>query len=57
MEKFDYVQTVKEIENIISGIEDPSTPFEKTEELMQRARENLDRCYEYLRREREEENQ
>lgn len=57
MEKFDYVKTVKEIENIISGIEDPSTPFEKTEELMRQARESLDKCYEYLRREREEENQ
>lgn len=51
--EFDYNRAVSEVEDLISKVEDPSTGIEDAVELVSRASETLEKCYAFLRRERE----
>lgn len=53
MAKFDYDKTVKEIEQIISKVENPDTGVEASEKMVDWARLLLDECYQYLTSERQ----
>lgn len=53
MKDFDYEQTVKEVEKLISMIEDPQTGIGKAQELTAKAGGLLDECSAWLREENE----
>lgn len=53
MIEFDYNKTVGEVEQLIKKIEDPATGVEEAEKLIKDAAAKLDKCYGYLRSERE----
>lgn len=54
MEGFDYDKTVAAIESIVLKVEDPATGFDEAGRLIDRAMADLERCYEYLRKKRDE---
>lgn len=53
MEKFDYAEALKELENIVVKVEDPSTGIDDIDRLIRRADELVAGCREYLRTARE----
>lgn len=50
---FDYNKSVKAVEALIAKVEDPKTGVEESEKLIKEATELLDKCYAWLRSERE----
>ncbi|MCQ2171589.1 MAG: exodeoxyribonuclease VII small subunit [Bacteroidales bacterium] len=53
MEKFDYAEALKELENIVVKVEDPSTGIDDIDRLIRRSDELVAGCREYLRTARE----
>lgn len=53
MEKFDYAEALKELENIVVKVEDPSTGIDDIDRLIKRSDELVAGCREYLRTARE----
>lgn len=53
MEKFNYARSVKKVEEMLSEIENPRIAVDECGKLIDKARKELDRCYAYLRSERE----
>lgn len=53
MEKFNYAGSVKKVEDMLSVIENPQTAVDECGKLIDKARKELDKCYAYLRSERE----
>lgn len=54
MEKFDYDKTVNTIEQVVLKVEDPATGFDEAGRLIDQAMADLEKCYEYLRKKRDE---
>ena len=57
MKKFDYGKSVHDIEELIGKIEDPSTGIEEAGKLISKASETLEKCYAFLRSERDAQKQ
>lgn len=53
MGKFDYAEALKELENIVVKVEDPSTGIDDIDRLIRRSDELVAGCREYLRTARE----
>ncbi len=53
MENFDYAEALKELENIVLKVEDPSTGINDIDRLIRRSDELVAGCREYLRTARE----
>lgn len=53
MEKFDYAEALKELENIVVKVEDPSIGIDDIDRLIRRSDELVAGCREYLRTARE----
>lgn len=53
IEKFDYAEALKELENIVVKVEDPSTGIDDIDRLIRRSDELVAGCREYLRTARE----
>lgn len=52
-EKFNYNETVAELEKIAARVEDPATGLDEIERLIRQSDELIGRCREYLRTVRE----
>lgn len=52
-ESFDYNKSVKAVEALIARVEDPATGVEESEKLIKEASGLLEKCYAWLRTERE----
>lgn len=57
MKNFDYGKSVHDIEELIGKIEDPSTGIEEAGKLIGKASETLEKCYAFLRSERDAQKQ
>lgn len=49
MEKFDYKEAVRELENIAAKVEDPSTGLDDIDKYVKRSKELIAACRAYLR--------
>lgn len=52
-ESFDYNKSVKAVEALIARVEDPAAGVEESEKLIKEASGLLEKCYAWLRTERE----
>lgn len=53
MEKFNFNESVQQVEDILRKVENPDTGVEESGRLIEQARKLLDGCYAFLRSERE----
>lgn len=49
MEKFDYKESVRELESIAAKVEDPSTGLDDIDKYVKRSKELIAACRAYLR--------
>lgn len=53
MKDFDYNSSILELERIETRVQDPATPLEEIDSLLERSAKLIQQCREYLRSERQ----